>query len=159
MQSVCLIIDISFPEDNSVKSCEIEFNPRASIKVISKCACDHCAPLDGGKPINPIGFDLGLEPEVTRSKQYQISSETLNDFGNKIRIYPNPSGGNTNVLLPLELKDAVITLSDYSGKIIRKLITSGQRLVRLENLKSGFYILHVRSKDARIQSTKKLIVQ
>jgi hypothetical protein len=159
MQSVCVIVDIRFPENNSVRSCEIQFNPKASIRVISNCQCDECGPLDGGKPINPIGFDLDLEPEVTRSKQYQISSETQNDFNNKISIYPNPSIGTTNVILPDDESFFNLTLTDYIGRVIQKWSGIKQRILRLENLKPGFYLLTVATKDNNRIVTKKIIIQ
>lgn len=152
-------IDIGFPSDGSVKSAKIEFSPSINLPVYSSSGCsstgeDYCC----GKPINPVDFDLGLEAATKAGNNTTLNNEG-SDLQNKLYIYPNPSKGFTNVVIPADLDVPEISITDYTGKLIRKINTQGQRSVRIENLKSGFYLLNVQTRDGKIQIVKKVIVQ
>jgi hypothetical protein len=159
MQTICLIIDIQFPNDNSITSAQIQFNPKASIKVITNCACDGCSPLDGGKPINPIGFDLGLEEETSSNKNFDVQTEQTRVNAFKISVYPNPSTANANIVLPADGALYDIRLSDYSGRMIRNWSGMRQQLVKIQNLKPGFYLLTITRKTDNKILTKKIIIE
>ena len=97
------------------------------------------------------------EEEPTRSNSNNTAVEK-NDKDRNILIYPNPSKGNTNVILPANEGSFEITLIDYTGKLIKKWSNIKQGIFKIENLKPGFYILTVRSGNGKISTSRKLLV-
>ena len=79
-----------------------------------------------------------------------------NSFGSEISLYPNPTNGD--VLLELgEIKDAVITLSDVTGKIVSE-VRSGNRnsiLLPLRDFDHGIYFITIAASNE--QKVMKLI--
>lgn len=112
-----------------------------------------------GKPINPIGLELGDETTTGAGRNKTIESESTSQIENRIRVYPNPSSGNFNINLPGTEFPLELTLTDYTGKLVRKWSGVRQSLFRVENLKQGFYLLTIRNKEGRLLGVKKLISQ
>jgi hypothetical protein len=147
---------ITFPSNNSVQSATFEFHPVGRYRLESECFPNTGG---GGKPINPIG--IIVSDDVSSARMNGNSLLLIeNNFGTdgKILLYPNPSNGNTRLVLPKETGTVVITLTDLSGRVIQK-HSSIQQYLNLRNLKSGFYLLNIKSDDSKINLTKKLIVK
>lgn len=75
-----------------------------------------------------------------------------------IDLFPNPAGNQFNVKLINTDKNAEITITDITGKIIYTTISNGKETckVNTENIKEGVYIVQI--KNANLIHTKKLIV-
>jgi hypothetical protein len=147
-------IIISFPSNHSVQSAVVEIQPFSRFKLEEECFPNTGG---GGKPINPVGFTLGEEEEPTRSNSNSAAVEKI-DKDRNIMIYPNPSKGNTNVILPANEGSFEITLTDYTGKLVKKWSNIKQGIFKVENLMAGFYILTVRSGNGKISTSRKLLV-
>ncbi len=80
--------------------------------------------------------------------------EVLKQSGN-ILIYPNPSNGNINIIVPKELIDSNIEIINSEGKIIQNTDITGN-LLNLTGLPSGLYFARVINKSG--VSTVKFIV-
>lgn len=154
-------IDVRFPPNGSVKSADVKISPRALFNFLFKRGCIGGIG-GGGKPINPVGFTIDEEEpgdeEPTRSiKQKQGYSIEGNATENRIRVYPNPSRDFTNVNIQNEMGLVDILLTDFSGRIIRKISNVNPGVFRLNNPGPGIYLLNVKSKNGTFQETKKII--
>jgi len=151
-------IDISFPPNGSVKSATIEFNPKAFFRYTPPGL--PCLLLEGGggKPTNPVEINLNSESR-TITNNMSSSSIEQSILQNKVIVYPNPSKGSTNVFIPEEIGKALMTLSDYTGKQIKKWNGVQQRFIKIENLVPGFYLLNIRSTNGKANITKKIVIQ
>jgi len=147
-------IIITFPSNFSVQSATVEIQPSSKFTLETICYPNTGG---GGKPINPVGFTVGEEVPTTKAnsnKAIQVNEEAL---GRKILVYPNPSNGSANVVLPVnEVFDMVLT--DYTGKVIKRWSGISQNIFRLEKLKPGFYLLNIKSNSHKIAVTKKIII-
>ena len=154
LSTATISIIISFPPNGSVQSATIEITPSARFKLETLCFLNTGG---GGKPINPVGFTVGEEPAPATRSESKSKEEGTETLQRKILVYPNPSTGDVNVILPpTEVFD--LALTDYGGKVIRKWDGIRQNIFRLENLKTGFYLLNIKSKNSKISVTKKIIV-
>jgi len=152
--SKTISIIISFPSNHSVQSAVVEIQPSSRFKLETLCYPNTGG---GGKPINPVGFTIGDEEETKRSNSNNAAVEK-NDKDRNILIYPNPSKGNTNVILPANGGSFELMLTDYTGKLVKKWSNIKQGIFKIESLKPGFYILTVRSGNGKISSSRKLLV-
>ena len=155
LQTVCVIINISLPPNNSVQTCEVEIQPNAFFLLLNECALQG-SDGGGGKPINPVDFTLEGTLEFPNKS---LSIEQSAEVQKKVVVYPNPSNDLVNVILPNELNFVQISLADYTGKLIRKINTAGQKVITINDLKAGFYLLNLKTADGKITVVKKLIVQ
>lgn len=86
------------------------------------------------------------------------SSVGLSDASNiNFSIYPNPSQGEVNVLIPNSF-EGTLEVIDVAGKLIEtRSITNGSRRLALDNLSQGIYTVSLYS--AQGKSVKKLVVR
>lgn len=85
------------------------------------------------------------------------SDEFKNDADkNKVKIFPNPSDGNFNLVFD-NLKNINIHLLDSSGKLILKKMNINETQFNIYLNQKGLYFLHVESNNYK--RTFKLIVQ
>ena len=83
---------------------------------------------------------------VDTSFCYTISNVgvVLNDFGNKLSIYPNPTDGNFNIDLGSIYESISIQFTDLNGKLIEEVSFENKQLLNLEiQEESGVYLLHI----------------
>lgn len=77
----------------------------------------------------------------------------------KLTIYPNPSdNGTVTVVFESVSSGREITLTDFSGKVIRKLSAVSSSSVQLENLSPGIYNLRVTDLKTGVQSANKIVI-
>ncbi len=76
--------------------------------------------------------------------------------GIRIKAYPNPSNGLVHLMFDKALKNAEISLSELSGKVIfnKKLNTAINEQIHLDG-PAGIYLLRVKSSEG--QTVMKLI--
>jgi hypothetical protein len=153
-------IDITFPPNGSVKSAELEFNPKAFFSYLNWIGDFGCGLVEGccGKPINPIGIVIGEISVTKANRNSEAISEEVN-YQNKLYVFPNPSNGTTNVIIPVEMGEVEMTLTDYMGKLVRKWSGIRQTVFSISNLKPGFYLLNIKSSNGKMTATKKLLVK
>jgi hypothetical protein len=80
----------------------------------------------------------------------------------QVYVYPNPASGEVSVVLPENMTNAEVSLTDISGKeVLRSYpLTNNQDhnfRISTSNLVPGTYILHVKSANETI--SQKLIVK
>jgi len=81
----------------------------------------------------PVGLNV-----LTKIEDIRLSKD--------IKIYPNPSTGVFNIYNKYDLKDPELTIFDIYGKEIIS-IKHIPNTIDLSNLKDGFYILNIKSKN------------
>ncbi|MCB0610039.1 MAG: DUF3500 domain-containing protein [Lewinella sp.] len=93
--------------------------------------------------VHDYGVDLsGDAIDNTSTAVHQL------ELSRNISIYPNPADSQIVVVLPLEVADAVITVSDMSGRTVYRGMDSGARIiVDIQSLPKGSYILKVQEKN------------
>ncbi|NOQ76011.1 MAG: T9SS type A sorting domain-containing protein [Crocinitomix sp.] len=108
---------------------------------------------------NESSIDIALVNEQVRVKylcEVYLSTEVL-DNERDIEVYPNPSDGMFSVNVPEELIGANYTLTDMTGKVITKGITSiSQSNIDLSEFPNGQYILGIVAEGQTY--TQKLVV-
>ncbi len=74
-------------------------------------------------------------------------------------IYPNPSAGNLQVVLPQHTGANTIELTDYSGKRIRVWEKYNAPVLNISNLPKGLFILIITNLQTAERTVEKIIVQ
>ena len=82
-----------------------------------------------------------------------------NNIENIISIYPNPSNGFINISSKINLKDAMITVLDLTGKEVLTLNYSSlkNQSIDLNNLSDGIYFIKI--KNMYYSVSKKIVVE
>ena len=101
----------------------------------------------------------GLAPRTTAIYKLTLKSAGFNSLPeNTIQVYPIPSNGNITIQTDSKLSGiADFSISDMSGKLLKKGTISSNTTLNLENLVSGFYLLNV--KIGGQVMTKKIIIE
>ncbi|MBI3719004.1 MAG: T9SS type A sorting domain-containing protein [Sphingobacteriales bacterium] len=101
--------------------------------------------------IKQVGYDNTVSYSEVRS---------INNNGRKfdLLIYPNPSHGMVNIIIPADFKEIDITLSDYSGKTLKVWNNFNKGNLSINELPKGFYLLKVQSQQTNEVVTQKVIV-
>lgn len=76
----------------------------------------------------------------------------------QVMIYPNPSYGNINVVLPAESTDLNVTVTDYAGKVVRTFSKFNNTNLQISGLAKGLYFIRVVSAKANETVTQKITV-
>lgn len=77
----------------------------------------------------------------------------------KIIVYPNPSNtGQVNIVFENKEGTRDISLTDMSGRIVRKWNGIATNTIRIENLVTGIYTLRVVMKETGSQTTEKIVI-
>ena len=76
-----------------------------------------------------------------------------------VRVFPNPSNGIINVVLPSTRQGVDLTLLDAAGRVVARQQTSTEQQLtwQLNHLPKGLYILHVESELGALN--RKLIIK
>ncbi|NPA69126.1 MAG: T9SS type A sorting domain-containing protein [Chlorobi bacterium] len=95
--------------------------------------------------------------EISETAVLSVSSSVKNLKPSKLNIYPNPAKEEINI--SLENKDALIEISDISGKIILKQKFQNQETakINIEHINADFVIIKIKTSDKIY--TEKLIIK
>jgi hypothetical protein len=74
-------------------------------------------------------------------------------------IYPNPSAGNLQIVLPQNTGANTIELTDYTGKRIRVWEKYNSPVLNISNLPKGIFILTIKNLQTSERTIEKIIVQ
>jgi Secretion system C-terminal sorting domain len=74
-------------------------------------------------------------------------------------IYPNPSAGNLQIVLPQYTGANTIELTDYSGKIIRVWKKYNAPVLNISNLPKGLFTFVITNLQTAERTVEKIIVQ
>ncbi|NOR75553.1 MAG: T9SS type A sorting domain-containing protein [Draconibacterium sp.] len=87
---------------------------------------------------------------------YPTSLDDLDDL-KSFNIYPNPIHDELNISIPSGTDDAIITISDLNGRLVRniKLGAGTQNKLLLDDILSGIYFITLRQND--IIQVKKIV--
>jgi hypothetical protein len=96
-------------------------------------------------------------------KMKSIASNIDTNTAEKPVIFPNPSDGNVNILLPANISGSVnIRIVDQSGKIIMNFNTVSIKnelmVIDLQNISSGIYYINFTSNDSKNVCNGKLVI-
>ena len=94
-----------------------------------------------------------LYPDTTTNCHLITSINSIDNYSDQIKVFPNPSNGSFTV--DFDTTDITeIQLTNLLGNIIMKQQTDKQTQIKIDNLKSGIYILTIINKDNRSTSRK-----
>jgi hypothetical protein len=87
-------------------------------------------------------------------------STTVVSQGN-YNIYPNPSSGILNIEMPQSFSNALITITDATGRTVYEQSinnnSSNLATLQIQHLQSGLYILSINTGASKV--TSKLMIQ
>lgn len=94
----------------------------------------------------------------SRMKNPEIATDEMEQEENQISVYPNPTRGNFTLDFGNVTEMSIVTITDYTGKLISSNSYSELQKVTLElNQSAGIYLVRVET-NGKIQ-TKKIIKQ
>ena len=105
-------------------------------------------------------LDLSISNvKFTKTAALDITTETINEFDNKLITYPNPTLGNVNIILfSNTYTKATISLLDITGKEIYSsptILTTGKNEIEIKpKVNPGILFLKVRSNEINYGATK-----
>lgn len=113
-------------------------------------------------PVEAKTNDLDLSisnVKFTKTAALDITTETINEFDNKLITYPNPTLGNVNIILfSNTYTKATISLLDITGKEIYSsptILTTGKNEIEIKpKVNPGILFLKVRSNEINYGATK-----
>lgn len=76
-----------------------------------------------------------------------------------LKVYPNPSESNTNVVIPADAGKWQLALYDATGKLLRTWVGENGRTVMVEGLQTGFYYVRLTGETKDMNATVKLLVK
>lgn len=86
-------------------------------------------------------------------------SQTLNlDLEKNLELYPNPSKGNFQLIIPSSYKNGEIVIQDLTGKLVSKISLDNTMAQSIDIQQKGMYLISV-SKDGKRLKTEKLLVE
>ena len=107
--------------------------------------------------INSIGTGAYASTSATPGSGGGVSTFSVSEVQDALRLHPNPAGDEVRVALPVEGTYAV-SLHTLAGKVVlhTQLQGGGTRTLSLSELQEGVYIVNVRRQDGQ-SSTHRLI--
>jgi hypothetical protein len=84
------------------------------------------------------------------------SSEEMEDRKEKIKIYPNPA--SDNITIKTNLKDAVLIVKGFDGKILSSTNFYGQTIFSLQNISNGIIFCEIWSEGKKVATEKVAII-
>jgi hypothetical protein len=113
--------------------------------------------------------DINTIKGITQYRIRQVDFDRQSNYSNivavrgenqtgKIIIYPNPSAGNVNVVFETAEVTRDVILTDMAGRIINQWRGITVNNIRIDNLRSGIYLLRVISTETREQQVEKIVV-
>jgi hypothetical protein len=76
-----------------------------------------------------------------------------------ITVYPNPSRGTANVVIPDGVGTIDVSIDDFAGKSVQRFTGLNTRSLQLTNLKPGMYMLRVSVRATGETITERIAVQ
>lgn len=147
---ICFIVDVTF--NVPISSASIEIVPKLQFFPSALNPCIPPVIIDGGKPINPVGFTLEsdfLSKTLSVAEQQEVGP---------ISVYPNPSKGRITVAFPKQ-EGTAVNLLDIQGRVVKSFGKVNSGTLYLNDLKSGVYYIQVISVKNQGQTLKKVVVQ
>ncbi len=83
---------------------------------------------------------------------YSVGISENNSVNSPIVIYPNPTRGEIQLVIPSTIEKYTTQITDVCGKII--LMNENQSTINLSELNSGIYFIEIRFNDKSIQRNK-----
>lgn len=99
---------------------------------------------------------LDLDGKATYS---EIRAVRLGNSNISLTIYPNPSRGTTNIVLPDGAGTMDVTLENFSGTVVQRWNGLSNRNMQLNNLRPGVYMLRILVKETGEQLVERIMVQ
>ena len=94
-----------------------------------------------------------------REKFSEIRAVRGDAQNSKMIVYPNPSNnGQVNIVFDSKEGSRDISLTDMSGRIVRKWAGIATNTIRIENLVTGVYTLRVVMKETGSQTMEKIVI-
>jgi hypothetical protein len=97
-----------------------------------------------------------LDGKITYS---EIRAVRLGNGAILISVYPNPSRGTTNVVLPDGVGTVDVTVDDFTGKSVQRLTGINSKNFQVNNLKPGIYMIRVNIRSTGETITERISVQ
>jgi hypothetical protein len=97
-----------------------------------------------------------LDGKITYS---EIRAVRLGNGAILISVYPNPSRGTTNVVLPDGVGIVDVTVDDFTGKSVQRLTGISSKNFQVNNLKPGIYMIRVNIRSTGETITERISVQ
>lgn len=97
-----------------------------------------------------------LDGKITYS---EIRAVRLGNGTILISVYPNPSRGTTNVVLPDGIGIIDVSVDDFTGKSVQRLTGINTKNFQVNNLKPGIYMLRVNVRSTGESITERISVQ
>lgn len=97
-----------------------------------------------------------LDGKITYS---EIRAVRLGNEAILISVYPNPSRGTTNVVLPDGVGTVDVSVDDFTGKSVQRLTGINAKNFQVNNLKPGIYMIRVNIRSTGETITERISVQ
>ncbi|MBS4065991.1 MAG: T9SS type A sorting domain-containing protein [Chitinophagaceae bacterium] len=97
-----------------------------------------------------------LDGKITYS---EIRAVRLGNGAILISVYPNPSRGTTNVVLPDGVGTVDVSVDDFTGKSVQRLTGINSKNFQVNNLKPGIYMIRVNIRSTGETITERISVQ
>ncbi|MGE5107487.1 MAG: T9SS type A sorting domain-containing protein [Sphingobacteriales bacterium] len=114
---------------------------------------------DSNLPENSVTYyrikQIGADKAETYS---EIKSIRNNSKSLQVLIYPNPSHGNVNVIIPDINGVTDINLVDFSGRLVKQWNSFKAQNLQLEGLKTGIYSLQISNRETGEKTSQKLTI-
>ncbi|MBK9736488.1 MAG: PKD domain-containing protein [Saprospiraceae bacterium] len=81
------------------------------------------------------------------------------DSISEIKVYPNPSDGRFNILLPSDIEVTTVVIYDTMGKVVKKQSIDLNRTFYLSSQESGIYYYELFDNDKSINRGKLLLIK
>ena len=94
-----------------------------------------------------------LYPDTTTNCQLITSINSIDNYSNQFKVFPNPSNGSFTIDFDnADIKE--IKLTDLLGKIILQQMTNMQTQIKIDNLQGRTYILNIIDRENRTINRK-----
>jgi type IX secretion system substrate protein len=112
-------------------------------------------------PANGVNYYRLLQVDFDGQSEYSdIRTVTFDDWDRAVKVFPNPATTDANIQLPAEYQQALLLVSDLSGRtVFEQRLESGSPNYTLDvtSWQSGMYLVQVLL-DGRVTTTHKLQV-
>lgn len=120
-------------------------------------------------PINYLYNDINTANGIIQYRLRQVGFDMQSKYSNivavrgenqpgKIIIYPNPTEGSVNVVFETADASRDVSLTDMAGRVISQWRQLTVNNIRIDNLKSGVYLLRVITIETGEQQVEKIVV-
>jgi photosystem II stability/assembly factor-like uncharacterized protein len=103
--------------------------------------------------VSNAGFAVGKAGKILKTR-VNVSSNDFTDLDKKLKVYPNPTNNQITIESELDIKE--ISITDFTGKTLKTIISNFHR-INVSELPSGIYFIKIIT-DARTM-TQKIVKQ